>query len=254
MPNAWDAGSATMIGAAGAKAIATTSAGISWALGRRDGQNLTRGEMIDAVARIVASVNLPVTADVEGGYGAAPEDVAETVREVIAAGAVGINLEDSQPTGALFSPAEQTARIAAARTAATTAGLPELFINARTDVYLFGIGEADGRFDDVTGRAKAYTAAGADGLFVPGLLELDTLTALVARVSVPINVMVGPGAPDVATLAEIGIGRVSLGQAIAQAAYTVAKKAAAEVLAAGTYGSIDDADGFGEINQTFTAL
>src|SRR5580704_8127157 len=115
LPNAWDAGSAAL---AGAQAIATTSGGIAWSLGRCDGQRLTRAEMIERVREIVAAVTIPVTADIEGGYGPRPEDVASTVEAVIAAGAVGVNIEDSRaPGGALFDPAEQAARIQAARAA-----------------------------------------------------------------------------------------------------------------------------------------
>jgi len=254
LPNAWDAGSAVLIAGAGAQAIATTSAGISWSLGRPDGQNLTRQEMTSTVARIAAAADLPVSADIEGGYGGGPDAVAAAVRAVIDAGVVGINLEDSgAPGGGLFDSSAQAARIAAARTAAADAGLPELLINARTDVFLFGIGEPAGRLDDVISRSAAYAAAGADSLFVPGLLDLETLGILTSKVSLPVNAMAGPGAPDVAALSAAGIRRVSLGQAIAQAAYTVARKAAAEVLTAGTYNSISDADPFGDINGAFAA-
>ena len=210
LPNAWDAGSAVMIAAAGAQAIATTSAGVSWSLGRPDGQNLSREEAVAAVARIAAAVDLPVTADIEGGYGSDPADVAATVAAVIEAGAVGINLEDSgAPGGGLFDPAAQAARIRAARAAAADAGLPELVINARTDVFLFQIGQPEGRLDDVLARAAAYAAAGADSLFVPGLLDLGTLATLTGAVALPVNVMVGPGAPDVAALRR---GRRAAGQ------------------------------------------
>jgi 2-methylisocitrate lyase-like PEP mutase family enzyme len=254
LPNAWDAGSAAMIAGAGAKAIATTSAGMSWALGRRDGQNVTRDEMVRAVARIVESVDLPVTADIEGGYGLDPDAVARTVTDVIAAGAVGVNLEDSQPTGELFTAEDQADRIAAAREAAAQCGLPAFFVNARTDVFLFGIGEPEGRFDDVLTRAIAYSAAGADGLFVPGLLDLDALATLSSRVALPINVMVGAGAPDVAALTRAGVRRISLGMAIAQASYTLARMAAGEALTAGTWDSLAAADGFGEINAAFSTI
>jgi 2-methylisocitrate lyase-like PEP mutase family enzyme len=254
LPNAWDAGSAAMIAAAGAPVIATTSAGVSWSLGRPDGQNLSRPEAADAVARIADAVDVPVTADIEGGYGGDPGAVAATVAAMIGAGAVGINLEDSgSPGGGLFDVATQAARIRAARAAATEAGLPELVINARTDVFLFEIGEPGGRFDDVLARAAAYAEAGADSLFVPGLLDLGILAALTSKVSLPVNVMAGPGAPDVATLGAAGVRRVSLGQAITQAAYTLARKAAAEVLTVGTYDSIAGADSFSDINGAFRA-
>jgi 2-methylisocitrate lyase-like PEP mutase family enzyme len=173
---------------------------------------------------------------------------------MIGAGAVGINLEDSgAPGGGLFDAATQAARIRAARAAAADAGLPELVINARTDVFLFEIGEPAGRLDDVLTRAAAYAQAGADSLFVPGLLDLGVLAALTGKVSLPVNVMAGPGAPDVAALRAAGVRRVSLGQAITQAAYTLARQAAAEVLTAGTYDSITGADSFGDINGRFRA-
>src|SRR6185437_9408880 len=246
---AWDAGSAAMIAAAGAQVIATTSAGVSWSLGRQDGQRLSRPEAVGAVRRIADAVDVPVTADIEGGYGGDPGAVAATVAAMIGAGAVGINLEDSgSPDGGLFDAATQAARIRAARAAATDAGLPELVINARTDVFLFEIGEPAGRLGDVLARAAAYAEAGADSLFVPGLLGLDVLATLTGKVSLPVNVMAGPGAPDVAALRAAGVRRVSLGQAITQAAYTLARQAAAEVLTAGTYDSITGADSFSDIN------
>jgi 2-methylisocitrate lyase-like PEP mutase family enzyme len=247
------AGSAAMIAAAGAPAIATTSAGVSWSQGRSDGQHLSRDEAVAVVARIAATVDLPVSADVEGGYGEGPDAVAATVRDVVGAGAVGINLEDSRaPGGPLIDPETQAARIRAARQAAADAGLPGLVINARTDVVLFGIGEPEGRLDDVLARAAVYAEAGADGLFVPGLLDLDTLTTLTGKVSLPVNVMVGPGAPDVATLRAAGVRRISLGQAIAQSAYSLARRAAAEALTNGTYDTLAGADDFGAVNGAFT--
>jgi 2-methylisocitrate lyase-like PEP mutase family enzyme len=254
LPNAWDAGSAAMIAAAGAQAIATTSAGVSWSLGKSDGEHLGRTEMTDVIARIAATVDLPVSGDIEGGYGEDPEAVAATVRAVINAGAVGINLEDSRSSdGTLHETSAQAARIRAGRTAAAEAGLPRLVINARTDVFLFGIGEPGGRLDDVLARAAAYADAGADSLFVPGLLDLDTLSELTSKVSLPVNVMAGPGAPDVNALRSAGVRRVSLGQAISQAAYSLARRAAAEALTTGTYGSLAEADDFGVINNAFSA-
>ncbi|MFC9083316.1 isocitrate lyase/phosphoenolpyruvate mutase family protein [Streptomyces sp. NPDC057062] len=249
LPNAWDAASATQIAAAGAKAIATTSAGVAWALGRNDGQGMTRDLAVDAIARITASVDIPVSADIEGGYGPALEDVAATVRAIVEAGAVGINLEDSKaPGGPLFDPTEQADRIRAAREATTEAGLPELVINARTDVFLFGIGEEAGRLDDVTKRATQYAEAGADSLFVPGLVDLATVAELVTRTALPINIMAGPGAPSIDELRKVGVRRVSVGSAIPQAVYGLVKKAAAEILSSGTYTALNDAEDFGNLN------
>lgn len=252
LPNAWDAGSAVLIAQAGAAAIATTSGGVAWSLGRTDGHGLSRTEMVEQVRRIAAAVDVPVTADIEGGYGPAPDDVAETVAGAVAAGAVGINLEDSRaPGGPLFDAAAQSERVQAARTAAAAAGLPELLINVRTDVFLFGIGDADGRLDDVLARASAYQSAGADCLFVPGLVDLDVLAELVKVAPLPINAMAGPGAPSVAEFASAGVRRVSVGTAISQAAYTVARRAAAELLTAGTYTELAEALDFGSINAAF---
>jgi 2-methylisocitrate lyase-like PEP mutase family enzyme len=249
LPNAWDAGSAALIARAGAKAIATTSGGIAWSLGKPDGEQLTRAEMTDQVRRIAAAVDLPVTADVEGGYGPSPEDVAATVTAVIGAGAVGVNVEDSRaPGGPLFTAAEQAGRLRAGRAAAERAGLPGLFINVRTDVYLFGIGEPAGRFDDVVARAHAYAEVGADCLFVPGLVDRTVLESLVAAIPLPLNVMAGPGAPATGELEAIGVRRISVGTMIAQAAYTVTVRAATELLTKGTYTELDDALGFGELN------
>ncbi len=252
LPNAWDAGSAAVIALAGAQAIATTSGGISWSLGRPDGQSLTRTEMTQRVREIAAAVAIPVTADIEGGYGPGPDDVAATVRAVIAAGAVGVNVEDSRaPGGPLFDPAAQAARIRAARAAADAAGLPGLFVNARTDVFLYGIGAAPGRLADVLARSSGYAEAGADGLFVPGLTALPAITELARSSPLPVNIMAGPGAPPVGELAAAGVRRVSVGTAIAQAAYTVARDAAAELLAGGSYGGLEAALGFGAINGLF---
>jgi 2-methylisocitrate lyase-like PEP mutase family enzyme len=253
LPNAWDACSAALIAQAGAKAIATTSGGVAWSVGLPDGQQLTRAEMIEQVRRIVAAVDVPVTADVEAGYGPAPEDVAATVEAVVAVGAVGVNIEDSKALGGpLFDAAEQAERLRAGRVAAERAGLRELVINVRTDVYLFRVGAREGRLDDVLVRASAYAEAGADSLFVPGLIDLDTVTALTKASPLPINVMAGPGAPTVAEFESAGVRRVSVGTSISQAAYSLAQRAAAELLTKGTYTELDGALDFVGINGVFT--
>jgi 2-methylisocitrate lyase-like PEP mutase family enzyme len=253
LPNAWDAASAAIIARAGAEAIATTSGGVAWSAGRPDGHGLTRAEMAELVGRIARIVDIPVTADIEGGYGPSADDVAATVRAVIDAGAVGVNLEDSRaPGGPLFDVSDQVERVRAARAAATGAALPELWINVRTDVYLFGIGEPDGRLDDVLSRVDAYAGAGADSLFVPGLIDLDTLGTLVKQSPLPINVMVWPGAPTVAELAAVGVRRISVGTAIAQAASGVAHQAATELLTKGTYDALAGGLDFGVVNNAVT--
>jgi 2-methylisocitrate lyase-like PEP mutase family enzyme len=254
LPNAWDAASAALIARAGAQAIATTSAGISWSVGRADGERLARDEMIEQIRRIAAAVDVPVSADVEAGYGPAPDDVAATVEAVISVGAVGINLEDSRaPSGSLLDATEQAERLRAGRAAATHAGLSEFVINARTDVYLLQVGPADGRLNDVLARATAYAAAGADCLFVPGLLDLDTVSRLVQASPLPIAVMAAPGAPTVSKFRSAGVRRLSVGSSISAAAYAFTQAAAVELLTDGTYHRLADALGFAELNALFDA-
>jgi len=254
LPNAWDAGSARLIEVAGASAIATTSAGVSWAHGRRDGQTLRREEMIRAIRYIVQAVSIPVTADVEGGYGSgSPCDVAETVRAVIDAGAVGVNLEDSPGVDEqlLVTPEVHAERIRAASDAARAVG-GDLVINARTDVYLFEVGEPVTRFDAAVQRARIYRAAGADCVFVPGVVDAGIIAALVRVVDSPLNVMAAPDAPSVSHLGQLGVARISVGPTIAQVACTATRRAVRELLEHGTYGRPDDILPFSELNAVFT--
>ncbi|GAB3268995.1 isocitrate lyase/PEP mutase family protein [Kineosporia babensis] len=251
LPNAWDAASAVLIAAAGAPAIATSSAAVAWSLGRPDGEHLNRDEVAAVVARIAAVVEVPVTADIEAGYGAAPEEVAGTVRAVIEAGAVGVNLEDSRPDGTLYPVEQQADRVAAARAAADQAGVESFVINARTDGYLLGIGAPTGRADEVLRRAEAYARAGATCLFVPGLVDVPTLTELVSRAALPISVLADPAGPSIAELAATGVVRISLGTALAEAAYGQAVAATRELLATGTMKALQGYPGFGEVNGRF---
>jgi len=253
LPNAWDACSAAIVAAAGAAAVATTSGGVAWSLGRGDGELLAREETAEVVRRIAQAVDVPVTADVEGGYGPAPEDVARTVGLVVSAGAVGLNVEDFDPGAGSFHPVDaQVARIVAAREAAAAAGLPGIVVNARTDVYLQGVGAAGGRFDETVERARRYVAAGADCVFVPGLLDLPELARLARAVPAPINAMAVPGGPSVAALAGAGVRRVSLGTALAEAAYTTARAAATAFLQDGELPVVGDALDYGAL-QTLSA-
>ncbi|MBF8191547.1 isocitrate lyase/phosphoenolpyruvate mutase family protein [Nonomuraea sp. K274] len=242
LPNAWDAASAAAVVHAGASAVATTSAGIAWAQGRADGHKLSRAEMVEAVRRICAVVDVPVTADIENGYGDDPDDVAGTVEQIIDAGAVGVNLEDSRsPREPLHTPGEQAARIHSARQAAVRAGVPDLFINARTDVYFFQVGAVHDRNADVLARAAAYASAGADCLFVPGLLDPARLRELAGASPLPLNAMAVPGGPTVAQLAATGVRRVSVGAQLHLSAYASAHRAAVELLATGTFHAFTDA-------------
>lgn len=230
LPNAWDPGSAVAIERAGAKAIATTSAGVAAAEGVEDAGGLTRASALAVLRRIVAVVSVPVSADLEAGYGATPAEVGETVAEAIEIGVVGINLEDSVGRK-LVSPQDLAERIAAARAAAVAASI-DIVINARTDTHLFGDGTG------TLERAKLYAEAGADVLFVPGAVDPAIIRELVAGSPLPLNVMAGPGAPSVGELAALGVARISVGPAISSAAYGLVTRAAEELLATGTYSSL----------------
>ncbi|MEU1730061.1 isocitrate lyase/phosphoenolpyruvate mutase family protein [Streptosporangium sp. NPDC020145] len=250
LANVWDVAGARLVEEAGAGAVATTSAGVAWSLGAPDGDRLDRDRAIDLIARIAAAVDLPVTADIESGFADTPEGVAETVGRVIAAGAVGVNIEDALYGGdtPLRPVEEQCERLAAARRAAEEAGIP-LYVNARTDVYLRQVGETPKeRFEAAVERAEAYLAAGASGVFVPGVVDPETVAALTGAVAAPLNILVGPGAPTVAELAELGVARVSLGSSIVGAAYAVIWEATREVLASGTYTPLEGALDYGRLN------
>jgi 2-methylisocitrate lyase-like PEP mutase family enzyme len=237
LPNAWDAASALVIADAGASAIATGSAGVAWSMGHKDGERMSRTEMVQAVARIAAAVQIPVTADMERGYG----DVSVTVAEIIDAGAVGMNLEDSLASGGpLADREEQADRIRAARQAAVAAGVPDFVINARTDVHLHGVGDPAGRPAEVLMRAKVYAEAGADCLFVPGLLDLNALKMLTTASPLPVNVLAGRGGPTIAQLAAAGVHRISLGGGVLLAAYASTHRAVTELLTGGTFDGFAD--------------
>lgn len=211
--NAWDAASARMLELSGAQAIGTTSAGMAYTRGRRDGQTLTCSEMLTILREICAAVRVPVTADIEAGYGDTPADVAQTVRGAAEAGAVGLNLEDAAG-GVLHSTEDQVCRIAAARTEADKAG--GLWINARTDTYF--LLPAERQFEATVQRGRAYLEAGADSLFVPPVIDLQTITDLKRELGGKLTVMTYPGAPAVSDLLGAGACRVSLGQGMLLAA------------------------------------
>lgn len=241
LPNAWDVASARVIEAAGYPVIATTSAGIAWALGYSDGEVVSRDEMLSVCGRIAARVRAPVTADLEAGYGPKPEDTAETIRRAIAAGIVGANLEDGthQREQPLYPLELAVARIRAARQAGEAAGVP-FVINARTDSYLaariFGRQPGAADFDETVRRGRAYREAGADCIFIPGLEDRDTIGRLVAAIGGPINIMAGPASPSVPELKALGVARVSVGSLVAAAAFGLVRRAAAELRTSGTYG------------------
>ena len=239
LPNAWDVVSARLFQDAGFSAVATTSAGVAWSLGYPDGERIPREEMLAAVARIAHALDLPVTADLEAGYGPAPEDVAETARGAIAAGAVGMNLEDGrsgdEPTASpLFDTAAQVERVAAARATADAAGIP-FVLNARTDVFLRHVGAPEERLRLAVDRANAYRAAGADVLFVPGVVDAPTISQLVREIDGPLNILATAAVPDVAELTRLGVARVSVGGGPYRTALAAVARGAAELRRTGRY-------------------
>jgi 2-methylisocitrate lyase-like PEP mutase family enzyme len=245
LPNAWDTASARLVERAGATAVATTSAGLAWALGAADGDRLSRDDALAAIARIAGTVAVPVSADIETGYADDAAGVGDTIRAVLAAGAVGVNIEDGLYGGdaPLRPAAEQAERIATARQAADAAGVP-LFVNARVDTYL----RDAGGLSETLERAAAYLAAGADGVFVPGAVDPVIVKALAEGIDGPLNVLVGPGAPAVGEMAALGVARVSAGSALAQAVHGLVRRAARELLDAGTYGELAGGSGYEELN------
>ena len=253
LPNAWDVASAKLFEQAGLHAIGTTSAGIAHSLGYVEPQRISREEMLDVVRRIVRAVVLPVSADMEAGYADTPEGVAETVTSVIAAGAVGINLEDSPGTGGspLLDESLQVERLRAAREAADASGIP-FMINARTDVFLFAVGEPHTRLEHAIHRANAYREAGADCLFVPGVGKTEAIAALVKQIHGPINILANPGVPSVPELQRLGVARVSMGSGPMRATLALTRRIAKELVETGTYATFtDDTIPYAEANKLF---
>lgn len=250
LPNAWDAASARVFEAVGFKAVATTSAGVAYALGYPDGEIVPLDTMVAAVSRIAQSVSVPLTADMESGFARNTRDLAKTVQMIIDAGAVGMNLEDANHAAAtreLYDLPVAVERVRAAREAANSSGVP-LVINARTDVFLLGIGEKAGRYEHAVGRANAYLEAGADCLFVPAVRDAETIAALVRGIKGPINILAGPGTPPAPELERLGVARVSVGSGPTHAAMTLTRKIGEELLSKGTYGFLDGVITYPEAN------
>jgi 2-methylisocitrate lyase-like PEP mutase family enzyme len=250
LPNAWDVASARIFEEAGAAAIATTSAGVAFTLGYPDGQRISREQMLAVVARIAAKVKIPVSADVEAGYGDRPEDAALTAERLIAAGAIGLNLEDGtgDPQRPLADLSLQVEKIAAVLETARRAGVP-LVLNARTDVYLDQVGLAESRFEEALRRLSAFRNAGADCLFIPGIRDLPTIERFVGDLAHPINILAGPGSPSIPQLQAAGVARVSLGSSPARAALGLARRIAQELESSGTYHSLEGAPSYAELNR-----
>lgn len=253
LPNAWDVASAKLYELAGFKAIGTTSAGIAMSLGYAEPQRISREEMLQGVRRITKSVQLPVSADMEAGYAFTPEGIADTVRGVIAAGAVGINLEDSPGIRgeSLLDMSVQVERLQAARQAADSLGMP-FVINARTDVYLFAVGDPSNRFDNAVRRANAYREAGADCLFVPGVGDPEVIARLVREIHGPINILANPGVPSAPELERLGVARVSMGSGPMRATMGLVRRIAKELMETGTYQAFTEGTiPYAEANKLF---
>ena len=231
MANVWDAISARIVEETGFPAVATTSAGVAATLGYPDGEQVSRAEMLEVVARVARAVQVPVTADMEAGYGTKPEEMAETALELIETGAVGLNLEDvtGVDESSQVELGLQVEKIRAIREASAAAGVP-LVINARTDVYLMPIGPAETRFERTVERLRAYAKAGADCVFAPAVKDADTIAKLVKAVEAPLNILLMPGAPNLNELERLGVARASIGSGLMRATLGTARKLARAML------------------------
>jgi 2-methylisocitrate lyase-like PEP mutase family enzyme len=246
LPNAWDAGSARVLEQVGFPAIATTSAGIAWACGVPDGGAIDRESMLEHIGRIVDAVGVPVTADLEDGYGATPEEVARTVARAAELGAVGANIEDVTG-GRLYGIEEAVERLSAARAAAPSG---TFVLNARTDTYFVGV-EGD-VFAETVERCARYLEAGADCVFVPGVVEADDIRRLAAAIPGPLNVVAGlANTIDAPTLFSLGVVRVSLGGSLARASLSLLERAGRELVEHGTLGFLDGAISYADLQQRF---
>jgi 2-methylisocitrate lyase-like PEP mutase family enzyme len=242
LPNAWDVASARIFETAGFAAIGTTSAGIAMSLGYPDGQHVSREEMLDVIDRIVRAVSIPVTADVESGYGD-PEGTSKALAEI---GAAGMNLEDSATADAtqLVDIPAQVKIIHSVRAAT------DLVINARTDVFLMSIGDPATRLDRTIERLRAFSAAGADCVFVPGVRDAETIRSLAALGRV--NILAVAGTPPIAELERLGVARVSIGSGAMRASMGLTQRIATELRDRGTFSSLTDgATPFADANALF---
>jgi 2-methylisocitrate lyase-like PEP mutase family enzyme len=247
LTNAWDAGSARLIESLGAKAIATTSAGVAWSHGYPDGDALPLRLLLSTVADIARIVRVPLTVDMEGGYGENPAAVGEAVAAVIDAGGVGINIEDGSSPPDLLC-----AKIAQAKQAGTRRGV-DLYINARVDVYLRELVPEAARVEETLARAKRYRGAGASGIFVPGVVDPAEIRAIAAAVDLPLNVLAWPGLPPAAELTRLGVRRLSAGSGITEAVWGRAAALARAFLKDGRSDPLSEgAMSFGEVNALVT--
>lgn len=241
LPNAWDVISAKMFEECGFKAIGTTSAGIAASLGYPDGQNIPFEKMMEVMKAIVDSVHIPVSVDIEAGYGKSIEEVLKNVKQVIAIGAVGINMEDGtgDPDNPISDISLQKEKISAIKNLSDSLNA-SLFINARTDLYWLNIGDPSTRFHALLKRVKAYEEAGADCIFIPGLSNEEMIQEVRKNIASPINLLINAATPHVETLSKIGIKRLSCGSAPFRATVTLLKKISEEIIKHHTFHQIKE--------------
>jgi len=240
LPNAWDAASARIFEDAGFQAIGTSSAGVAFALGFPDGEQIPRDEMLEMVGRIARAVSVPVTADVEAGYG----DPVATARGVVQTGAAGMNLEDvsGHGPGSHIALHWQVAYIREIRAAT------DLVVNARTDIFLEGIGDAGTRFERTVERLNAYLHAGADCAFAPGVRDAETIGRLALAVAGPLNVLAVAGSPSTAEMERMGVARVSVGSGPMRVTLALVRRMAQQLRDEGTFEMLRDAIPYAEVN------
>ena len=251
LPNAWDVASARVLEELGFPAIATTSAGVAFALGYPDGQRVSHDEMLEVVSRIARAVRVPVTADMESGYGTTAKDMVETAKAIVAAGAVGLNLEDvtGDTESSQVDITLQAEKIRAIRETSAALGV-SLVINARTDVYLMPIGPEATRFERTVERLRAYRTAGADCLFAPGVTDRALIEKLVKAIAAPVNILVTTGCPSIPELEKLGVRRASIGSGVMRSTLGLVRQIGKELQEKGTFSTIfEGAIPFAELNS-----
>jgi 2-methylisocitrate lyase-like PEP mutase family enzyme len=244
--------SARQFEAAGFGAIATTSGGVAWSLGFPDGERAPWQEVMAATERIVRAVRVPVTADIEAGYGETPDQVGKRVTEILQTGVVGFNLEDgtTSPQNPVRSIEDATARIRAARAAAVAAGLPAV-INARVDLYIKNVGDPASRFLETIQRSKAYLAAGADCIYPFGFIDMDTIARLAKAIAAPINIVARAGTPPSAELERAGVTRVTIASGATLAVMSLIKTIGTELRATGKFDVLEHSMNRPEAQELF---
>lgn len=241
--NSWDPGSSRLIQASGFKAIGTTSMGVSASLGYPDCEQIQFSEMLQAIKRIADKITLPLTVDIEGGFGNTTKDIVNNIRQVIETGVVGINLEDSVKLSPdLLDPAEFSERISAIRELSDSMGI-HLVINARTDSFLTSAGTAENRLRESIKRGNIYKDAGADCIFVPNVTDKNSISTLVKEIEAPVNILANPTngtalPPEIKELEELGVARLSVGSSLMKSTLALIKRVADETIHTGTYNNL----------------